>query len=50
MKLVCAWCEEEGKPGDMGECEPLEDQRVSHTICDNHFQEMTDVDSVEVVI
>jgi len=39
MKLVCAWCLQEGKPADMGDKEPLDDTRVSHTICDDHFKQ-----------
>lgn len=48
MKLVCAWCEREGLSGDLGETEPLEDQRVSHSICDRHIKYMEDLDSMEV--
>lgn len=49
MKLVCAWCEKEGKLGDLGEIEPLDDQRITHTICETHFKEMEDLDSLEVI-
>lgn len=28
MKIICAWCKK-----DMGEKPPLDDERVTHTIC-----------------
>jgi hypothetical protein len=36
MKVVCAWCLREGRPGDLGEREPLEDLEVTHSICAGH--------------
>jgi len=36
MKIVCAWCLKEGKPGLMGEMEPKHDPTVSHGICPEH--------------
>lgn len=40
MKIVCAWCEAEGVSGDMGDALPLEDERVSHSICERHMADM----------
>lgn len=36
MKVVCAWCESEGRPSQMGEREPFGDLRVSHGMCEGH--------------
>jgi hypothetical protein len=36
MKVVCAWCVLEGKPGDLGEREPLDDPQQTHSICASH--------------
>jgi len=36
MKVVCAWCVLEGKPGDLGEREPLDDPQPTHSICASH--------------
>ena len=36
MKVLCAWCLREGKPGDLGEREPLEDPGVTHSVCAVH--------------
>jgi hypothetical protein len=33
MKLVCAWCVTEGRPGDMGERFPYDDSTLTHGIC-----------------
>lgn len=40
MKIHCAWCEKEGKPAYLGEQAPLDDQSVTHTICEQHSAEM----------
>jgi hypothetical protein len=40
MKVVCAWCLHEGKPGDLGEREPLEDGGVTHSICEGHRDQL----------
>jgi hypothetical protein len=40
MKVVCAWCLQEGKPGDLGEREPLEDPTVTHSICARHVDQL----------
>jgi len=36
MKIVCAWCKEEGRGVVLGEREPLEDTTETHTICARH--------------
>jgi len=36
MNLICAWCRREGKYGDLGEKEPLEDPSPTHGICARH--------------
>src|SRR5437870_10336243 len=36
MKAWCAWCQEEGKPGFLGERPPLDDPSDTHGICDHH--------------
>ena len=36
MRAWCAWCQEEGKPGFLGERAPLDDPSDTHGICDHH--------------
>ncbi len=36
MKVVCAWCEKEGKPALIGERAPFFDRRATHGICPFH--------------
>jgi hypothetical protein len=43
MKVVCAWCLHEGKPSDLGERKPLEDPRVTHSICAGHKDQLLEV-------
>ncbi len=40
MKLVCAWCRSEGKPGVIGEKPPLDDATETHGICQRHQHEV----------
>jgi len=40
MKILCAWCLKEGKPGHMGECEPLDDPSETHAICPEHRKQV----------
>lgn len=40
MKLLCAWCEKEGKPALMGEREPLDDPSETHGHCPEHRLEV----------
>ncbi len=37
MKIICAWCEVEGKAGVMGERAPMLDDRPTHGICRPHL-------------
>ena len=36
MQVLCAWCCREGKPGYLGEREPLDNPEPTHGICDHH--------------
>jgi hypothetical protein len=40
MKVLCAWCLSEGKPGYLGEREPLEDPEPTHGICAGHKDQL----------
>ncbi|HEY3066279.1 MAG TPA: hypothetical protein VGL09_10845 [Methylomirabilota bacterium] len=40
MKIVCAWCEHEGKPSLLGEKEPLDDPVPTHSVCSAHLLEL----------
>jgi hypothetical protein len=37
---VCAWCEHESRPGLLREIEPLDDDTVTHGICETHHMEV----------
>jgi len=34
--VMCAWCEQEGRPASLGERAPLEDRSKTHGICRRH--------------
>jgi len=36
MKIVCAWCERDGKLGYLGDREPFESSTTTHGICPTH--------------
>jgi hypothetical protein len=38
VKVLCAWCEAEGRPALLREVEPLDDPAASHGICDDHHR------------
>jgi hypothetical protein len=38
MQVICAWCRLEGRPGVLGQREPLDDRSETHGICDRHQQ------------
>lgn len=38
MRVVCAWCQQEGRPRLLRVGEPLEDTSETHGICDRHQQ------------
>jgi len=40
MKLICAWCRAEGRPGLLGEKPPLDDPAETHGICPRHRAEL----------
>ena len=42
MKVVCAWCKQEGRSGQLGECEPFDDKTETHGICGRHSQTMVE--------
>jgi hypothetical protein len=47
MRIICAWCEHEGKPAELGVRAPLEDPTPTHGMCPAHYvvlvREDTDV-------
>jgi hypothetical protein len=36
MKVICAWCEAEGRPAVVREKEPVEDPDETHGVCKEH--------------
>ena len=40
MKVICSWCQSEGRPGLVREKAPLADLRETHGICSDHLQQM----------
>ncbi len=40
MRLICAWCEKEGRPSYLADVEPREDPRETHGICPDHRREV----------
>jgi hypothetical protein len=38
MKVICAWCQHEGRSGLLRVREPLDDPSETHGICDRHQQ------------
>ena len=42
MRQLCAWCEQEGKIGFLGEKEPFDDPTVTHGVCDSHQRALLD--------
>lgn len=38
MRIVCAWCQREGRTGFLGFREPLSDMSVTHGICPEHYE------------
>ena len=39
VKVICAWCHAEGRPGYLGEREPLDDPSITHGVCFRHRQQ-----------
>ena len=40
MRVICAWCQQEGRPGLLRVREPLEDSTDTHGICERHQQQV----------
>lgn len=40
MKVICSWCESEGRPALVREKAPLTDGRETHGICFSHLQQV----------
>jgi len=40
MKVVCAWCQREGRHRVLAEREPLDDPTETHGMCPRHSEEM----------
>jgi hypothetical protein len=40
MLVFCAWCQRDGKPGYLGEREPLENPAPTHGICASHKERL----------
>jgi hypothetical protein len=38
VRVVCAWCQREGRTGFLGYREPLDDMSVTHCICPEHYE------------
>jgi hypothetical protein len=43
MKAICAWCESEGRPSDLGEREPFYNPVVTHCICAYHQKRLLEL-------
>ena len=43
MKAICAWCESEGRPSDLGEREPFHNPAVTHCICAYHRKRLLEL-------
>ncbi len=39
VKVICAWCRDEGRPGYLGEREPLDDPSLTHGVCFRHREQ-----------
>ncbi|HQW91413.1 MAG TPA: hypothetical protein PK478_16270 [Nitrospira sp.] len=40
MKVICSWCQSEGRSALVREKAPLADLRETHGICSDHLQQM----------
>jgi len=43
MKAICAWCESEGRPSDLGEREPFYNPATTHCICAYHQKRLLEL-------
>jgi hypothetical protein len=42
MRVICSWCEAEGKPAVVREKEPLDDPEETHGVCSEHKEKLGD--------
>jgi hypothetical protein len=42
MRVVCAWCKQEGRDALLGECEPFDDKTETSGICIRHCEKMVE--------
>jgi hypothetical protein len=42
MKAVCAWCQQEGRSGVLGDREPLDDPSETHGVCARHSEKLVE--------
>jgi hypothetical protein len=48
MKLICAWCQQEGVPAFLCEVEPVDDPTETHGICARHrFEVLQELDTAQ---
>lgn len=40
MRVICSWCENEGRPALVREKAPLSDNGETHGICSDHLQQL----------
>lgn len=40
MKIICAWCKQEGRGGVLGEREPIDDPTETHGVCALHAEKL----------
>jgi hypothetical protein len=40
MRVICSWCEAEGKPSVVREKEPLNDLEETHGVCPEHKERL----------
>ena len=38
MRVICAWCQRQGRTGFLGYREPLADMSITHGICAEHYE------------
>src|SRR6266513_2830842 len=43
MRAICAWCESEGRPSDLGEREPFYNPAVTHCLCVRHRERLLEL-------
>ena len=40
MKVICAWCKQEGRSGMLGQREPIDDTTETHGVCAVHSERL----------